>query len=52
MQQWFGFKLLAHCPDNCTNFFDNCVFYMLQLFEPSSLLSSSTGGRLSLDSYW
>jgi len=25
-----------YCQDICTNFFDNCVFYMLQLYEPSS----------------
>ena len=32
-----------NCQDICTNFFDNCVFYMLQLYEPSSSLSSSIG---------
>ncbi len=30
-----------NCQDICTNFFDNCAFYMLQLYEPSSSLSSS-----------
>lgn len=33
-----------YCLDNCTNFFDNCAFYMLQLYRPGSSLSSSVGG--------
>lgn len=36
----------SYCPDNCTNFFDNCVFCMLQLFESGSSLSPSVRGWL------
>lgn len=37
-----AFRLQAlNCQDICTNFFDNCAFYLLQLYEPSSSLSSS-----------
>jgi len=38
-----------YCLDNCTNFFDNCACYMLQLYTPGSFLSLSVGGWHRVD---
>jgi len=39
----------SYCPDNCTNFFDNCVFCMLQLCKSGSPLSLSVRGWLDVE---